>query len=82
MDRSFVSEPLERLLLEAGLLPGPVLSVDGCRYRAWLRDGETVVVADDGDTDDLVKLHRLAWSSGCRCALVSRQGRIGYIDTV
>ncbi len=84
MGPSSSSEPLECLLLEAGLVPGGLVHVgDGNGYRAWLRYSEpVVVVAEDDEAGDLAILHRLAWSSGCPCALVSHQGRIGYINTL
>lgn len=83
-NRVSAQEGLEHLFLEAGLTPGrPVLPGDGLCYRAWLRDGEPVVfTGDEGDGGDPAMLHRLAWSSGCRCAIVVEQGRFGLIDTV
>ncbi len=83
-DRVSAQEVLEHLLLESGLTPGgPVFPGDGLCYRVWLRDGEPVVfTGDEGEGGDPAMLHRLAWSSGCRCAIVVQQGRFGLIDTV
>ncbi|HOT94702.1 MAG TPA: hypothetical protein PK089_05895 [Methanoregulaceae archaeon] len=84
MHQAIPPERLERLLLEAGLNPDRPLRTDGGRqYRTWQRGGEPVImVAEDGDAGDAVQLHRLAWTFGCRWALVALEiDRIGLIGT-
>lgn len=83
MDGSVALDGLDLLLSGAGLEPGPSSSVvDGVRCVPLVKDGEPVALAivEGGCTDPGI-IRRLAWSSGCPAALVSRCDGIEWVPT-